>query len=86
MSKFIIRALIVILLIIVILATLAVVFINSIAKAAITSAGSSTLGVPTTISSVEIGIFSGHSELTDQIEVRELQTSDQVHRERVKDG
>ena len=65
MSKFIIRALIVILLIIVILTTLAVVFINSIAKAAITSAGSSTLGVPTTISSVEIGIFSGHSELTD---------------------
>ncbi|MAJ47364.1 MAG: hypothetical protein CBC35_08955 [Planctomycetes bacterium TMED75] len=65
MSKFIIRALVIILLIILILATLAVVFINSIAKTAITSAGTSVLGVPTTVSSVDIGIFSGHSELTD---------------------
>lgn len=65
MSKFIIRALVIILLIILILATIAVVFINSIAKAAITSAGTSVLGVPTTISSVDIGIFSGHSEITD---------------------
>lgn len=65
MSKFIVRALIIIVLIVVILLTLAVVFINSIAKAAITSAGSSVLGVPTSVSSVEIGILSGHSELTD---------------------
>ena len=65
MSKFIVRALIIIVLIVIILLTIAVVFINSIAKSAITSAGSSVLGVPTTVSSVEIGILSGHSELTD---------------------
>ena len=65
MSKFIVRALIIIVLIVIILLTLAVVFINSIAKSAITSAGSSVLGVPTTVSSVEIGILSGHSEITD---------------------
>ena len=65
MPKFIVRALIIIILIVIILLTLAVVFINSIAKSAITSAGSSVLGVPTTVSSVDIGIFSGHSELTD---------------------
>ena len=69
MSKLIIRVLIIVLLVLIILATLAVVFINSIAKAAITSAGTSTLGVPTTLGSVDIGIFSGHSELTD-LEVR----------------
>ena len=65
MPKFIVRALIIIILIVIILLTIAVVFINSIAKSAITSAGSSVLGVPTTISSVDIGIFSGHSKLTD---------------------
>ena len=63
MSKLITRVIIIILLVLIILATLVVVFINSIAKSAIASAGSSTLGVPTTVGSVDIGIFSGHSEI-----------------------
>ncbi|MEC8559403.1 MAG: hypothetical protein VXY94_04935 [Planctomycetota bacterium] len=65
MSKLITRVIIIILLVLIILATLVVVFINSIAKSAITSAGTSTLGVPTTVGSVDIGILSGHSEIKD---------------------
>ena len=69
MSKLITRVIIIILLVLIILATLVVVFINSIAKSAITSAGTSTLGVPTTVGSVDIGIFSGHSEI-ENLEIK----------------
>ena len=68
MKKFIVRGLILILALLVILILLVMFFINSIAKSAITSAGSSTLGVSTSLDSINIGLFSGHSSI-DGLEV-----------------
>ena len=63
MKKLLIRGSFSILAIIVILILVVMFFINSIAKSAITSAGSSTLGVDTSLDSISIGLFSGHSTI-----------------------
>ena len=63
MKKFIVRGSIGIVALILILILLVMVFINSIAKSAITSAGTSTLGVDTSLDSISIGLFSGHSSI-----------------------
>ena len=63
MKKFIVRGTIGIVALIVILVLLVTVFINSIAKSAITTAGTSTLGVDTSLDSISIGLFSGHSSI-----------------------
>ena len=63
MKKILIRGSVVVLLVIVILVIILIFSINTIAKSAIASAGTSALGVKTSVSSVSIGIFSGRSEL-----------------------
>ena len=63
MKKFLVRGFIGIVALIVIVILLVMFFINSIAKSAITSAGSSTLGVDTSLDSISIGLFSGHSSI-----------------------
>ena len=63
MKKVIVRGSIGIVALILILVLLVMVFINSIAKSAITTAGTSTLGVDTSLDSISIGLFSGHSSI-----------------------
>ncbi|MBB48794.1 MAG: hypothetical protein CMJ33_09725 [Phycisphaerae bacterium] len=63
MKKVIVRGSIGIAALILILVLLVMVFINSIAKSAITTAGTSTLGVDTSLDSISIGLFSGHSSI-----------------------
>ena len=63
MKKFLVRGFIGIVALIVIVILLVMFFINSIAKSAITTAGSSTLGVDTSLDSISIGLLSGHSSI-----------------------
>ena len=63
MKKFLVRGSILIVGLIIILFLVVMFFINSIAKSAITSAGTSTLGVNTSLDSISIGLFSGHSSI-----------------------
>ena len=63
MKKFLVRGFIGIVALILIVVFLVMFFINSIAKSAITTAGSSTLGVDTSLDSISIGLLSGHSSI-----------------------
>lgn len=65
MKKLVVRGSLVVLAVIVILVVVLIFSINSIVRSAISSAGSSALGVKTTVGSVSIGIFSGRSELSN---------------------
>ena len=63
MKKSLVRGFIGIVALILIVILLVMFFINSIAKSAITTAGSSTLGVDTSLDSISIGLLSGHSSI-----------------------
>lgn len=65
MKKLLVRGALVVVAVIVVLVVIVIFSINSIAKSAIVSAGTSTLGVKTSLSSISIGIFSGRSEIRD---------------------
>jgi hypothetical protein len=65
MKKLLIRGSLIVLALIVVLVVVFIFTIDSIAKSAIASAGTSALGVKTSVGKVSIGIFSGRSEITD---------------------
>ena len=63
MKKFLVRGSISVVGLVVLLIVCVIIFINSIAKSAITNAGTSTLGVETSLDSISIGLFSGQSSI-----------------------